>query len=382
VTGLLAGVLAMMLPGWNLGGYSGFVNFQAQMAGVMLLPALGMVLALRKGAIDLGVWGVMGLGGVTAATLINAGWTPTGAFAVAIAAGACLGLAAGVVSAWVRLPSPLVTVATGGAAVALCHWIAPGVEAVTVPEAAFEPWKEAVIELALSGEGDGSDLEIERIPAVLLTRMLFVGACWGAVMLLEVLLAGGAWEGGSRQRRIGLAGSLALSGALAAAGGAAWLIDHGSAPVPESLVGDLRIPAAAILSGALVCTGGGRALLAGVWLPLSLLAATMWRQQTFYFEAGGYELQLIALVGEALLAQLAMRRLVDRQIGRRVIRAATACALGSLLVFGLSGQAASPTVRAAMQYLSLALAGVGTVLLVADVLIHRRAGRSTESAAQ
>jgi hypothetical protein len=35
-----------------------------------------------------------------------------------------------------------------------------------------------------------------------------------------------------------------------------------------------------------------------------------------------------------------------------------------------------------MQYLSLALAGVGTVLLVADVLIHRRAGRSTEPAAQ
>jgi ribose/xylose/arabinose/galactoside ABC-type transport system permease subunit len=379
VTALLAGVCALLLPGWNLGEGSGFTNFQAQMAGAMLLPAMGMVLAMRRGAIDLGVWGVMALGGAVAATLINAGWLPAAAFMAAIGVGAVLGLVNGVCSAWLRVPSPLVTLLVGAGALWATHWLAGGGEAIVIPEFTFETWKANVMDLVQGGPEEERNLH--GLPVVLLTRMLFVAGCWAVVMLAMVLVSG--WEAGletPRSRRVGLAVALAASGALASAGGAAWLIDYGSTPVPAALVGDLRIPAAAVLSGALVCGGSGRVMLAGIWLPVALLVATMWRQQTFYFDAGGYELQLAVLTGEVLLAQWAMRRRLSSPARPTLLNVAVAAGLAGLAVFAASGWTFRPTVRGAMQYVSLALAAGACVLLVADVVLKPPARKRARAA--
>lgn len=379
ITALLAGVCALLLPGWNLGEGSGFTNFQAQMAGAMLLPAMGMALAMRRGAIDLGVWGVMAMGGAVAATLINAGWLPGAAFMAAIGAGLVLGLLSGVASAWLRVPSPLVTLLVGAGGLWATHWLAAGGETIAIPEFAFEAWKTNVMDLVQGGPEEERNLH--GLPVVLLTRMLFVAACWAVVMLAMVLVSG--WEAGletPRTRRIGLAGALATSGGLAAAGGAAWLIDYGSTPVPAGLVGDLRIPATAVLCGAMLCASSGRVLLAGVYLPAALLVATMWRQQTFYFDAGGYELQLAVLVGEVLLAQWAIRRRLTSSRRQTLLNLAVAVSLAGLAVFAASGWTFRPTIRGAMQYVSLALAGGAGGLLLADVLLNRSA-RKTATAA-
>ncbi len=379
VTALLAGVCALLLPGWNLGEGSGFTNFQAQMAGAMLLPAMGMVLAMRRGAIDLGVWGVMALGGAVAAVLINAGWLPAAAFLAAIGVGAVLGLVNGVCSAWGRVPSPLVTLLVGAGALWATHWLAGGGAAIVIPEFTFETWKTNVMDLVQGGPEQERNLH--GLPVVLLTRMLFVAACWAVVMLTMVLVSG--WEAGletPRTRRVGLTIALAASGALASAGGAAWLIDYGSTPVPAALVGDLRIPAAAVLSGALLCAGSGRVMLAGVWLPVALLVATMWRQQTFYFDAGGYELQLAVLAGEVLLAQWALRRRLSSPARPTLLNVALAAGLAGLAVFAASGWTFRPMVRGAMQYASLALAAGACVLLAADVGLNGPARKRAHTA--
>ncbi len=112
------------------------------------------------------------------------------------------------------------------------------------------------------------------------TRMVLVAGIYSVVMI--VVLAGETLSRHSTapaRRRWKLFGSLAASGALAAAGGVLWLIDHNRAPVPTRIIGDLRIPAAAILAGSAVLTGHGRGLLVCICLPLSLLLASIWRKE-------------------------------------------------------------------------------------------------------
>jgi hypothetical protein len=122
----------------------------------------------------------------------------------------------------------------------------------------------------------------------------------------------------------------------------------------------------------LVCAGNGRVMLAGVWLPVALLVATMWRQQTFYFDAGGYELQLLALAGEALPVQWAARRLMGSARWPNLVRLSLVCGAGGLVVFGASAYTLRPALRGGLQYASLAVAFVGAVLLIGDVLVGRR----------
>ncbi|HAU36877.1 MAG TPA: hypothetical protein DCX07_04085, partial [Phycisphaerales bacterium] len=84
---LLAALSAVLLPTWQADGDF----YRSNVVGVMLSPclpaALGMLLALRCGAIDLSVWGVMGVGGLVAAGLIRAGVPAAMAFAAAGGAG-------------------------------------------------------------------------------------------------------------------------------------------------------------------------------------------------------------------------------------------------------------------------------------------------------
>lgn len=77
-----------------------------RMFSPLLLAVLGFALALRRGAIDLGVWVVAGVGGLLAATILRASWAPHAgaaapllAFLAAAAAGGVIGLANGLLVA-------------------------------------------------------------------------------------------------------------------------------------------------------------------------------------------------------------------------------------------------------------------------------------------
>jgi hypothetical protein len=167
-----------------------------------------------------------------------------------------------------------------------------------------------------------------------MTRMLLVILFYGATMLTMLatssrhILSAGTPPSGPI--RAGLGGAtywmerafdvrtqrtlaLIVGGALAAAGGVLWLMDNDRATVPTWPIGDLRIPAAAMLAGALLLKGPRRTLLAGMCLPPAFMLATAWRQTGWGLECQGYSLQLLLLVAGAGLMALGARAAEGRR---------------------------------------------------------------------
>jgi D-xylose transport system permease protein len=82
----------------------------ARQMSVTSLVAIGMVLVIVTGEIDLSVGALSGLlGGLAAIASVQAGWPLVLAFPAAIALGAVLGAAQGTFVAWLRVPSFIVT---------------------------------------------------------------------------------------------------------------------------------------------------------------------------------------------------------------------------------------------------------------------------------
>jgi D-xylose transport system permease protein len=82
----------------------------ARQMSVTSVVAVGMVLVIVTGEIDLSVGALSGLlGGLSAIASVDAGWPLAAAFPAAIALGAVLGAAQGVIVAWLRVPSFIVT---------------------------------------------------------------------------------------------------------------------------------------------------------------------------------------------------------------------------------------------------------------------------------
>ena len=82
----------------------------ARQMSVTSLVAIGMVLVIVTGEIDLSVGALSGLlGGLAAIAAVNAGWPLGLAFPAAIVLGAALGAAQGSLVAWLRVPSFIVT---------------------------------------------------------------------------------------------------------------------------------------------------------------------------------------------------------------------------------------------------------------------------------
>jgi len=350
---------------------------------------MGFLLALRCGAIDLSVWISAAVGGVVAAALMNGGLAVGPAFLAGIAAGGLLGAVNGALVALVRLPSVIVTLVS--ALVAMWGLQAAfEARAVAAPSGAFENWHLTEIVAAESldnGEGQGGPSEpagptpaTETITLPLIqTRMLLVVAAYGFTML--VMLGGNVAARRNRRlgRRASLLAAMCASGALAAAGGAFWLLDHGAAPVPTRPVGDLRIPAAVILAGAAFFTGQGRTLLAGLCLPAAMLVTTIWRQEVCNLQVHGYAVQVILLAGMTFVVHRGMvRSLWGGRAAQPLAAAGTVLAVAGLLVFA---GAAAAEYYAARRLLHAAggaawLAGA-LVIVVAGVLARSR--RSQDS---
>jgi ribose/xylose/arabinose/galactoside ABC-type transport system permease subunit len=352
---LLLILASVLIPSWDMARDTLLPMVAAHMASSLLLAAMGFLLALRCGAIDLSVWAVAGLGGVVAAALINSGVGVWPAFAVAGAAGLAVGLLNGGLVGVVGLPSPLVTSVTGMGVIWLLAWLIPGRQ-ITVPEQAFDAY-------------------FGHVSGVLAVRVMMVSAVFLAAVVVLAVVDWTVWMGTEFPRRLSLTAALAASGLLAALGGAAFLIDNGLAPVPTRLIDDLRVPAAALLAGGLFLGRRGRELLAGLSLPSALLICTIWRQKAWNLPAPGlgWELQMLVLMGMVIAVHLAFGRYVEaRGTGRRLP------GVGVLLtVAGIAAVAAAANFRYWPVHDALHLVGIAIWLagMPAVIISFRRERR-------
>lgn len=349
---LLLILASVLIPAWDIARVNFLHTVVGHMASFLLLPTIGFLLALRCGAIDLSVWVVAGIGGVVAAALISRGVFPPLAFAAAAGAGLGLGLVNAVLVAGIGLPSVAASLGVAVACIVVVGHLVTG-RAVPISDLTFAGW-----------------LPWHSSPTLAL-RVLAVATFY--VMTLAGLLAihYAIWRGVRFPRRVGLFAAMCASAALSALGGACWLIDHSSAPVPTRVIDDLRVPAAAVLAGAIFLGRRGRELLAGMSLPAALLIVTIWRQKVWNLPAPGHglALQLLVLTGMVIVVQLAFGRYVAaRGSGQRLPTATVLLTVGGVTLVGaaalLDAVFGSPVLVELARAGGVALWMCGTALLL------------------
>jgi hypothetical protein len=224
-------------------------------------------------------------------------------------------------------------------------------------------------------KSQSAEYQGQLIAPLVTLRMLIVSLAWS--LTLVVLLVGDIRTAGWPRpfarwwvRPV----SLIVSGSLAGVTGIAWLVDHGSTPVPGRLVDGLTIPIAVVLAGSVLLQGRGRTMLAGICLPLSLLLTQLWEQTIWPLSMMGYSIHLLALGALVLLAQLAFVWGLDNtRIGR--LLAWAACVL-SLVALGIVG--ATPLVgslfaaRPFLVSLCVWTAALGLLLASVSMTYRRR----------
>jgi len=324
------------------------------MTSIYLLLALGLLLCLRCGAIDASVWVVSAVGGLVAAGCIKAGMATLPAVLLGVGAGAAVGAVNGLLVAFARLPSIAVTVATGLALMWATQAVCPQGRQIELPEYSFAGWQ----------------ISLGESQPLVLTRMLIVGGLYSLVMLVLLAFDWFVRRPPSPGSRPVLLAAMAVSGALAAAAGALWLMEHNAAPVPTRLVDDLKAPAAAVLAGAAFLAGRGRGLLAGVFLPAALLLAGVWKLEVLNFQRWGYSLQLVLLGCMVLVVQQAGRDFTaGRWARQRMPLIGALVGTAGIVVFAAAANQASLYPRRMFQ-----LGGLLIWLLSAALIVIYRAG--------
>ncbi len=299
---LLAILLIGLLPAWPLreplllegGGLSGSANppqpsaqqyaglYIAQLTELMtgyLLPlSLGMCLAVRAGTVDLSLWAVAWTAGLVAARLAGAGLSPVQAGLVVVLAGAGSGFLCGALARWARIPAVISTLVVAAG----LTWLAPTLAGAPAGTSLVAPQ-------ATGFDGQGLARLGPRPGRMLLAAI-------GYVAVLASLVGASSFDLTrlfDRKARALLA--LTVSGALGALGGLARLAETGRAVVFTRPIGDLRLVAAVVLTGALVLRGRNRTMLAGLVLPLCLAVATIWQLRVWWLPVEGYDAQLLIL---------------------------------------------------------------------------------------
>ena len=371
-------------------------NVSGRMASVYLLPALGIVLCLRRGLVDLSVWAVMGLGGVLAAWGINAGLAPLPAILFSVAASSVPGALAAVAVLYLRVPSAAATLVLAALIVLAFHLGTdpagqagfyadldvpgppPGVEVASDAFAGWHIVERLEVPAAPSADGPAAPAAprayVNVTRPLYVTRMVLVVSAYGLVVA-TLMVAG--WID-PRQKRLrqrwGGAVALVASAALSALGGALWLLDHGAAPMPYRLVGELRVPAAAICAGAtFLAWGHHRNLLSVILLPGTLLLAGLWEMNVWDLPFRSYWLQTLVLAGGVGGVFYAFAEAFRTRRGQRAAWPPAGLVLAGLLVVAAAGRWQEPPGR-------LLCHGLGSALWLAGVawawaIRRRRAGR-------
>jgi len=384
VTGLLLAIGgALLMATWLTERRNFFDDVVAPMTSVYLLPSMGMLVALRRRAVDLSVWVVAGCGGLVTAALIRAGLAPLWSMAGGVLAGALLGLTNGLLTVISRLPAPLVTFITALTAMWACQALYPQ-RAGEVASTTWQGWyisMESVVRPASDTVTDQPDAPsqaveeqaagTERLSLPLTITRMFLAACAYSAALLTMV-------GTGRLKRvkawISPAGSLVValcaSGALAAAGGVLWLLEHSIAPVPSRPIGDLRVLAAPLMAGALLLRGPGRSLLAAVYLPPALLVATVWRQEGWYLLLRGYAVHVLLLAAVVLVSQKALARgLVSAGLARCLASIGGGSCIAGLLIWCISSASMPENYRSLLHYAGLVLIVAGALVVLAERVI-------------
>jgi len=335
-------------------------------SSMYLLLALGFLVALRCGAIDLSVWVLAGLAGVAAAALINAGLPAWAALPVGVLLAACVGAVNAFFVAGLRLPSVIVTAATALAVLGLLR-ISTDRRSIPVPQEAFANWQIAT-EVAVRTESADEAPARETVGAPLsVTRKLIVAAVYA--LTLAVLASSRRRRRAESQahRRAALFASLCASAALAGAGGVVWLLDYAAAPVPVRAVGDLRVVAAALLTGGAMLGGPGRTALTAVCLPPALLVSSCWMTEVWPTSASGFSGQMILLIAALVVAQFALvRAMAATERARLRAIAYGLLPTGALIALAFSPHLDSPPAREVVHWASVVACAAGTVGLLVD----------------
>ncbi len=367
---------ARLLPGWVADWNTTWFNDDmGQMARPYLLPALAMLLALRQGAIDLSVWMCFALGNLVAAWGVNAGLPAWSALALGSAAGLVPGAASALLVSRLRVPAPIVTLVV---AVALL-FVMQGTfkQTIRVGDDAFINWH-LLRETAASAAADSDGAPVEWINAPLgATRTLLSAGVLSFVLvaLLGLNMRAREEDGGDRRKK--LFAALLAGGALSAAGGAIWTLGNMHAPVPHAIVGDLTIPAAALLAGAAFYVHGGGTLLAGILLPPAMLLSIIWRD-VWFLGYEGWDMQVLLLIGMVLVLHLAAGRALRPIIRLRwAYTLAALAALAGLLVMA-SARHGDWQSQNSKHVVGLVLAGASLALCGLAALIARHKGITAE----
>ncbi len=330
--GLIIALTTILLKTQQVDPQRYFSDVVGQMFSFYLLTSMAFAFALRWGAIDLSPWACSALGGVTAASMLRIGcglWTCLlVAMLVGLAVGALHGLFVG---RW-RWPSPLVTGFSAGIIVLLLSLGFDG-QILAVPAEASAGWVSAT----------GLSPLTQRIYLVAGLYLAVLAAL--GVIYLTLPHRHGCFHRPAK----GLFVSLAVSGALSSLAGAVWLIEHDASPIPQNILGDLRIPAAAILAGGLFLIGRGRILVILLCLPATVLAATIWRLEILHLPWQGHLLVLMVMtlsihVTLAFIARHCFDRLPSSP---SILRSVSALSLsvGALLLLACSSGFERCTVR-------------------------------------
>lgn len=272
---VLVALGVLLLPSWSESGAMYVSDYLTQAAGPWLLPALGMLLVMRRGSLDLSLWAIFGLSAVLTgpalASIFNLHPTGVGALcpcglpgghaanqawivlAKVVAIGAAIGGVHALAAIWLRRWTFLLTAVTAAVVAWLARPEAPG---QAVPAFDLLPWESLSQPALLCG---------------LIYALFMLGALVATRREGKPLVPG--------QAALPLA--YLAAGALAAAGGFCWVWRSGQSPLRVEALGDLRILAGPILAGAVAYRQRGATLTAGLLLLPAMLVATMWRQMVW-----------------------------------------------------------------------------------------------------
>lgn len=344
-----------------------FNDVIAQMFSFYLLAALGFALALRCGAIDLSVWAVGALGGAVAVSVFHMGGGGGSALLAGCLTGALIGAINGAFVAYLRVPSVIITLITG-AAIVLSLRILHETRSVSTPEGAFEPWLELLPQIATKNA-----MPI-MISGPLILRILLVVATYVVTALVLVVILRVRHLKWIRVNPRGeMLAALCASGALAGLAGAIWLIDHKSSPIPRQLIGDLRIPAAAILAGAGFFGGKARTLLVMLCLPATLLLSTLWGLHGIHLPFGGYSPDMLLLIVMTVGVHLGFfQTLATTRRAKLLAALSVALTMGGFILLSGSAGSQTYTIRSLFHTAGTGIWAIGIVLLVISRTVGRK----------
>jgi rhamnose transport system permease protein len=305
---LLLIVVAVLVFGSLIEGYytSRTFNRIASSVAIITMVAVGQTLVVLTRNIDLSVGSVVGCAAYFTGTQLaaNHGIPPLGAVGIAVALGAVMGALNGVLVAWGRVPSIIVTLGT----LAIYRgFLIDYSGAKTVTTDSLPPWLVDLPRLVLFWLGD---LDIRAMVALAVAIVIVFQVATSYLNAGRLFYALGSNPDaaaliGLPTRRI-VFGAFVLSGALAGLAGFLFLARFGNITVEAGRGLELQVVAAVVVGGVNIFGGSGTilgAMLGAVMI--GTLEQSLFRLQIseFWRDAILGVLILLAVASDAVILQ-------------------------------------------------------------------------------